>query len=67
MSFVITISTKLKNKKTLIVENEFTFVVKIIELFNIKIIINNFANITKSTIVKFLNILIQFFKFEIVR
>ena len=67
MLFVITVLTKLKVEKTSIVENEFTLVVNVIELLNIKMMIDKSANTAKSIVVKFLNILIQFFELEIVR
>ena len=66
MLFNITIFTKLNVVNISSVKNKLTFVV-VVEFFNIKIIINKFANTTKLTIVKFLITLIQFLKLEIVR
>ena len=67
MSLIITISTKIKNEKISIVEHDFTFVADVTELFNMKMMIDKFANIAKSTIVKFLNILNQLFELKIAR
>ena len=64
MLFNITIFTKLNTVNISSVENELTFIV-VVEFFNIKMIVNKFANIAKSTIVKFLITLIQLLKLEI--
>ena len=49
------------------IDEELIVVINVNELFNMKMIIDKFASIANSTIITFLNILIQLLKFEIVQ